>query len=142
MLRFLQAFSVSVAFGQAQRHAASGLALKVDAAHHTAVISCKEMTGYMTQRRCHCAFPMHRNLRTLNRVLKIVTVQIGNEEVHVTVVVVVRCHHSFALGNAIDSRLVGNIFERTVAAIAEQLRRTVFVKEEYSPHAPSSSATL
>jgi protein SCO1 len=47
MLRLLLVFYVSVAFCQTQRQPASGLVLKVDPAHQTAVISCKEIPGYM-----------------------------------------------------------------------------------------------
>lgn len=47
MLRVLLMLWVSSAFSQTQRHPASGLVLKVDAAHQTALISCKEIPGYM-----------------------------------------------------------------------------------------------
>ena len=47
MLRFLLVLWVSSAFSQTQRHQASGLVLKVDPAHQTMVISCKEIPGYM-----------------------------------------------------------------------------------------------
>lgn len=47
MLRFLLVLWASSAFSQSHRHPASGLVLKVDAAHRTAVISCKEIPGYM-----------------------------------------------------------------------------------------------
>lgn len=46
----LLAFSLDGALCQAQRYPASGLVLQVDAQHHSAIVSCKEIPGYMDAR--------------------------------------------------------------------------------------------
>src|SRR5580658_1792941 len=61
---------------------------------------------------------------------EIVSVQIGNVKINIAVVIVIARNHALGEGGAIDAGGMGDVFERAIAFVAEEMAGSIFVTDE------------